>query len=141
MKYEKVSILSITKICRELRKNSTPAEKVFWEKVRAHRFMGLKFKRQEPIIFEYDNSKHFFVADFLCLNNKLIIEVDGKIHDYQKNHDKIRDNILTTLGYEVIRIKNEEVLNDVNLVMIKLKKKIDEMGKPCFSPTLSMERE
>ena len=118
---------NITEIARNLRKNSTPAERILWEKFRAHRFMGLKFKRQEPIIFEYDNSKHFFVADFLCSNNKLIIEVDGKIHDYQKDHDRIRDDILNTIGYEVVRFKNEEVMSDVNLVMIKLKKKIDEL--------------
>ncbi len=98
---------NITEIVRELRRRSTPAEMILWEKLRAHRFMGLKFKRQEPIIFDYENKKHFFVADFLCLNNKTVIEVDGKIHDYQKEHDKLRDDILTTLGYKVIRIKNE----------------------------------
>jgi very-short-patch-repair endonuclease len=116
----------ITEIVRELRKYSTPAEKELWQKLRAHRFMGLKFKRQEPIIFEYDNKKHFFVADFLCLNNKMIIEVDGKIHDYQKEHDIIREDILVTLGYRVVRYKNEEILNNLNKVLIKLKKEIDD---------------
>ena len=114
----------ITEIVRELRKKSTPAEKELWQKLRAHRFMGLKFKRQEPIIFEYDNKKHFFVADFLCLNNKMIIEVNGKIHDYQRDHDMIREDILVTLGYRVIRYKNEEILNNVNKVLMKLKKEI-----------------
>ena len=126
---------TITQVVRELRRNSTREEKILWEKFRAHRFMGLKFKRQEPIIFDYDGEKRFFVADFLCLNNKFIIEVDGKIHDYQKHHDQIRDNILTTLGYKILRIKNEEVLHNVNIVLIKLKK---EFASPQPSP---LERE
>ena len=116
----------ITETVRKLRKKSTPAEKELWQKLRAHRFMGLKFKRQEPIIFEYDNKKHFFIADFLCLNNKMIIEVDGKIHDYQKKYDIIREDILVTLGYKVVRYKNEEILNNLNKVLIKLKKEIDD---------------
>ncbi len=122
---------TITEIVRRLRHNSTTEEKILWEKLRAHRFMGLKFKRQEPIIFDYDGKKRFFVADFLCLNNKFIIEVDGKIHDYQKHHDLIRDNILITLGYKVLRIKNEDVLSNVNIVLIKLKK---EFASPQPSP-------
>ena len=116
----------ITEIVRELRKKSTLAEKELWQKLRAHKFMGLKFKRQEPIIFEYDNKKHFFVADFLCLNNKMIIEIDGKIHDYQKDHDIIREDILVNLGYKVVRYKNEEILNNLNKVLIKLKKEIND---------------
>ena len=116
----------ITETVRKLRKKSTPAEKELWQKLRAHRFMGLKFKRQEPIIFEYDNKKHFFIADFLCLNNKMIIEVDGKIHDYQKKYDIIREDILVNLGYKVVRYKNEEILNNLNKVLIKLKKEIDD---------------
>ncbi len=116
----------ITEIVRELRKKSTLAEKELWQKLRAHKFMGLKFKRQEPIIFEYDNKKHFFVADFLCLNNKIIIEIDGKIHDYQKDHDIIREDILVNLGYKVVRYKNEEILNNLNKVLIKLKKEIND---------------
>ena len=119
---------SITEIVRELRRRSTHTEKILWEKIRGHRFMGLKFKRQEPIIFDYDNKRRFFVADFLCLNNKTVIEIDGKIHDYQQEHDKFRDEILTTLGYKVIRIKNEEILNNVNTVLIKLKREF-ERGK------------
>ena len=117
----------ITDIVRNLRKNSTPAEKVLWEKLRDHRFIGLKFKRQEPIIFKYDNSKRFFVADFLCPDLKLSIELDGKIHEYQKEHDEIRDEILLILGYQIIRISNQEVLNNINLVLMKLKEVFEKM--------------
>ena len=117
----------ITEIVRNSRKNSTPAEKILWNRLRNHKFIGLKFKRQEPIIFKYDNEKRFFVADFLCPEQKVVIELDGKIHDYQKGHDKIRDEILKTLGYYVVRIANDEVLNNVNIVLIKLKRIIDEL--------------
>ncbi|MDO9576810.1 MAG: DUF559 domain-containing protein [Candidatus Cloacimonadales bacterium] len=113
-------MFEITEIVRELRKNSTPEERILWKKLRAHRFKNLKIKRQEPIIFEYFGERRFFVADFYCVDNKTIIEVDGKIHDYHKEHDLIRDDILCVLGYKVIRIKNEEILENIYKVLIKL---------------------
>jgi len=64
------------------------------------------------------------------LNNKTVIEVDGKIHDYQKEHDKLRDDILTTLGYKVIRINNEEILNNLNTVLMKLKRELAPLPDP-----------
>lgn len=124
----------VTDIVRELRKKSTPAEKIFWEKVKAHRFLGLKFKRQEPIFFDYDNTKCFFVADFICLNNKTVIEIDGRIHDHQKDHDLIRDDILNKLGYRVIRIKNEEIIKDAEIVLDKIKGIMENMTLPRLRP-------
>jgi very-short-patch-repair endonuclease len=120
-RYKKI-MSEVTEIVRELRQKSTPAEKILWKHLRAHRFKGLKIKRQKPIIFTHDGAKRFFVADFLCLNDKTVIEVDGKIHDYQKEHDEFRDEILHLLGYKVIRIKNEEILRDINGVLMRLNK-------------------
>jgi len=108
------------KICRELRKNQTIAEKIFWEAVRNRKFMGLKFYRQYPLFFDYIGKETFYVADFYCFEKRLIVEIDGVIHDYQKERDAYRTFIIQMLGIDVIRFRNEEVENNLNHVMQKL---------------------
>ena len=71
---------------------------------------SLAFRLYDPLrriflIFDYS----FFIADFYCAEKKLVIEVDGKIHDFQKDYDERRDEILTNMGLKVIRFKNKEV--------------------------------
>lgn len=74
--------------------------------------MGLKFLRQYPIIYgNYDTRKLFFIADFYCADKKLVIELDGTIHDFQKDYDKHRDKIIAEMGLTIVRFKNEEVKN------------------------------
>lgn len=110
----------IKDICRSLRQNQTPAEKLFWENFRNRKFNGLKFNRQSPIIYETANSNEhfFFVADFYCFDKKLVVELDGTIHDFQKVKDYNRDKVIEGLGLKVLRIKNEEL---DNLEMVKQK--------------------
>jgi len=62
----------------------------------------------------------FFVADFCCAKIKLIVEIDGKIHDNQKEYDEYRTYILNNLGYKIIRFKNHEILHNFPLVVKKL---------------------
>lgn len=113
----------IIELARELRKNQTPAEIYLWDKLRNRKFLGKKFLRQHPIIFkETDYNFDFFIADFYCHECKLVIEVDGKIHDYQKEHDKQRDLIMENLGLRVLRIKNEEILNHIDIVNNKIRR-------------------
>ncbi len=103
---------SITQLARDLRNNPTPSEKLFWESVRKRRFKGLRFLRQFPIVHEErGRKKYFYIADFYCAEKKLVIEIDGKIHDFQKQEDFNRDFVLNQLGITVIRIKNEELVN------------------------------
>lgn len=108
-------------ICRELRKNQKNAEKIFWEAVRNRKFMGLKFNRQYPIFFDYIGKKAFYVADFFCFEKRAVVEIDGKIHDYQKDRDKLRTFIIDMRGIEVVRFRNEEVENDIEEVLERLK--------------------
>lgn len=107
-------------ICRRLRKNQTNAEKVFWEVIRDRRFRGLKFYRQYPIFFDYTGKETFYIADFFCFEKKSVVEIDGKIHDYQKDRDEMRTFIISMLGFDVIRFGNEEVENDLNDVLKRL---------------------
>ena len=101
---------------KDLRKRSTEAEQIFWDAVRNRRFLNLKFRRQHPIEFEYDNKKRFFIADFFCFEKQTVFEIDGGIHETQKDYDKLRTLIINELGMKVIRFSNDEVMNDINKV-------------------------
>jgi len=72
--------------------------------------------------------KSYFIPDFYCHEKQLIIEIDGSIHELQKEYDQIREDILIAMNYHIIRFKNEEVLNDWETVDKKLKEFIDGIG-------------
>ena len=97
---------------RELRHNMTKAEERLWKELRNRKFIGLKFNRQQPIIYQVvDNQPRYFIADFFCHQKQLVIEVDGKIHDFQNDEDEWREDILKSMDLNILRIKNEETEN------------------------------
>jgi very-short-patch-repair endonuclease len=107
----------IISLARELRKNQTEAEGIMWEILRNRRFEGKKFLRQHPIIVnEVYNKIDFFIADFYCHANKLVLEIDGKIHDFQKEYDRHRDSVMIEIGLNVLRIKNEDIISNIDKV-------------------------
>lgn len=112
---------------RELRKEATDAEKLFWEKVlKNKKFTDFKFTRQKPL--------DSFIADFYCAKLGLIVEIDGEVHNFQKARDRERDNILEQkFGLRIIRYTNEEILSDVRKVADNLMKKIKNMTPPASS--------
>jgi very-short-patch-repair endonuclease len=116
MKYPQIKELS-----RLLRQKQTLAENLFWQEFRNRKFKGLKFNRQFPIIYQTTNSNEhfFFVADFYCFEKKLVVELDGHIHDLQKEKDFNRDKVIEGLGLKVLRIKNKE-LENLDLVKHKI---------------------
>ena len=119
----KTKLVAIAKvICRELRKNSTEAEKKFWDAVRNKKLNGKKFYRQYPFFHDITGKETFFIADFFCYEEKLIIELDGKYHKYRLKEDKERTKILNHLGLRLIRFSNDDIMNDLNGVIIKVKK-------------------
>ncbi len=103
---------------RQNRKNPTSAEQVLWEYLRKQQVLGVKFRRQHSI----DD----FIVDFVSLEYRLIIEVDGEIHTQQKEYDALRTEYLNAAGFEVIRFTNAEVLNDIQTVINKIKSKLDQ---------------
>ncbi|EKE07548.1 MAG: protein of unknown function DUF559 [uncultured bacterium] len=111
----------IKKRCRILRINQTSSEGVLWNYLRNRRFYNLKFYRQYPIKFIFDKKINYFIADFYCHEKKLIIEVDGGIHEFQKEYDNIRENVLRGLGIQIIRFRNEEVEKNINQILLLLK--------------------
>jgi very-short-patch-repair endonuclease len=113
---------------RYLRKSQTPAEEILWEKLRNRNFAGLKFTRQHPIYYFKDKQKKFFIADFYCHRLKLIIELDGEIHKKQKNYDILREELLKNKSLKIIRFKNTKIEENINLVLIRLKRYIDTLS-------------
>ena len=111
----------ILTFARELRKKQTPAEEKFWKKVRGRRFLGKKFLRQNVIKHAEEGGREsFFIADFYCRENRLIVEIDGDIHLTQVEYDQLRQEILEEMGYRVVRFTNEEVLENWGMVEKKL---------------------
>lgn len=96
-----------------LRNAFTEAEVYLWENVlMAYKVAGFRFMRQVPVLY--------YVPDFMCKELALIIEVDGKIHDFQKNRDIQRQYRLEGCGFTVLRFTNEEVLTDIEDVRFRI---------------------
>ena len=93
---------------KQLRSDMTDAERRLWYRLRAHRFGGLKFKRQAPI--------GRYIVDFICFEYKLIVELDGGQHNGNAN-DRVRDAWLSNEGYRVMRFWNNDVLKRSNVVL------------------------
>ena len=106
----------IIDVARNLRREQTPSEAVVWEIVRNRRINGRKFLRQHPIWFTYYGKKRFFIADFYCAQLKLVLEIDGKVHERQREYDEFRTFIINQLGIRVVRVTNEVVADTEKFV-------------------------
>jgi len=117
--------LDIKEIATRLRNNPTQSEILLWQVIRNKQLMGRLFLRQHPIIYDSDrnhNEFFFFIPDFYCARERLIIELDGRIHDFQKEKDYYRDKILEANNLRVLRINNDEleVIEKVKLRIINM---------------------
>ena len=112
-------------LSKSFRHNQTKTEDVLWEKLKWKQINWLKFHRQKTIFAFREESwlDRFYIADFYCHTKRLIIEIDWWVHNNknQKEYDEIRDEIFKNNNYTVIRFKNEEVLNNLNWVIEKIK--------------------
>ena len=93
---------------KEMRNNPTEAEAILWERLKGKN-IGDKFRRQHVIAD--------FIVDFVCLSKKLIVEVDGAIHEEQKEADQSRTDVLNARGFKVVRFTNEQVIGDLDAVL------------------------
>ncbi len=106
--------------CRILRQNMTESEQILWREIKNRKLSGFKFLRQHPVIYKGDLIRLcYFIADFYCDEKKAIIELDGPIHESNKEHDNFRDSELEYLGMHILRIKNEE-LTEIKSVLNKI---------------------
>ena len=114
-----------TERARSLRRTPTPAEFALWTRIRARQLGGFKFVRQEPIDRYY--------VDFICRKRRLIVELDGGQHA-EHRQDKQRDNDLQALGYRVVRIWNNDVIENLDGA---LKSLLSELDNSPLTPSLS----
>ncbi len=119
----------IFKRANNLRKNTTKAESILWQELRNRKLENIKFRRQHSI--------GKFIVDFYCHSAKLVIEVDGDIHNEatQKERDIEREYELTKLELKVIRFTNKQVLSDIHQVLKEIQKHL-----PCPSKSPQMGR-
>ncbi len=100
-------------IAKLLRKRPTETEKLLWRYLRSKQIEGFKFRRQQPI----DN----YVVDFVCFDNKIVVEVDGGQHAVDKEKDIERDIYLKKHGFKVLRFWNNDVLTNIGGVLEKIR--------------------
>ncbi len=105
---------NIKQLARELRKHGTPSEKILWKHLRNRKLAGVRFLRQHPICG--------YIADFYCPVLKLVIELEGSVHDEpeQRNFDRERFAEFRIRGFRVLRVRNEVVMADVQQVLDKV---------------------
>ncbi len=125
---EGVSLLNRAK---SLRTHQTDAEQRIWRELRAHRFMGLKFKRQKPI--------GPYIVDFVCFEPRLVVELDGGQHVDQVAYDRKRDALLQAQGFAVLRFWNNQALGETEAVLeaIRLKVLTLTLDRSTLSPNPS----
>lgn len=104
---------------RKLRKTETDAERKLWQQLRSRNLNGAKFRRQHPV--------GPYIIDFIDINEKLIIELDGSQHQQQQTYDAQRTAFLEQSGYRVLRFWDDDVLLRTDDVMQAI---VDALGSP-----------
>ena len=98
---------------RELRGRRTDTEKRLWAELRLYKIDGLQFRQQHPI--------GPYIVDFCCYRVRLIVEIDGELHETQREYDAERDDYLRNLGYTVLRIPVARILHDLDAVLTEIR--------------------
>ena len=99
-------------LARQMRRNPTAAEAAVWERLRNRRLFGSRFRRQHAI--------DRFLVDFYCAEARLVVEIDGPVHQYSRQEDAIRQELLESRGLRVLRFTNEEVGNNIDGVLERI---------------------
>lgn len=89
---------------------------MLWSLLRNRQLDGLKFRRQVPLLS--------YTVDFICIDRKLVIEVDGRQHRWEADYDAARTGEIERHGFKVIRFSNAEVLNDRDAVVAAIRKAV-----------------
>jgi very-short-patch-repair endonuclease len=110
---------------RQLRRNPTDAERLLWRKLRFWQVDGLKFRRQQPL--------GPYIVDFVCLEKRLVIEVDGGQHAENANYDTERDAWLRAQDFVVLRFWNNDVLKNIDSVVEQVIKTLK--STPYLNPS------
>jgi very-short-patch-repair endonuclease len=121
--------MTATNFARRLRKNSTDAERLIWGHLRNRNLEGIKFRRQQPL--------GPYIVDFVSIEKKLVIELDGGQHSTNKAFDEDRDHFINSEGYRVLRFWNNELLQNTEGVLERIRQEIlKDTPSPRPSPPL-----
>jgi very-short-patch-repair endonuclease len=115
---------------RAMRRQPTMAEDRLWQALRGGE-LGVRFRRQHPV--------GHFILDFWCPVARLVVEVDGDVHDTQAERDAARTEVLESFNCHVIRFRNEEVLHDLSAVLTRIRAEVDVRANVPPSPGSSGE--
>ncbi len=128
----KKGITKLFPLKRRLWSNQTRAEQLLWAKLRGNQIHGLKFRRQHGI--------GSYIVDFFCPERSLVIEVDGDVHaiETQRTKGLERENYLRSLGLQVVRYTNDEVINNLDGVLEDLSSRVSKASTSSF-PLLTKE--
>jgi len=118
---------------RKLRRNSTDVERKFWHRIRDKQIDEYRFRRQRPI--------GRYIVDFICLEARLIVELDGGQHAEDAAYDQRRTAFLESLGYRVLRFWNNEVIENMTGVLERLRETLLETQAPTPPSALPLAGE
>ncbi|MBI2950866.1 DUF559 domain-containing protein [bacterium] len=119
VKRQKVDPAKIQR-AKDLRRQMTEEERLLWKHLRTHRLADLHFRRQQII--------DGFIVDFYCHAAGLVVEVDGPVHDQQAGYDAERDRILSARDLRIVRIRNEEIRQDLSGVLTRILTEAQQKG-------------
>jgi very-short-patch-repair endonuclease len=124
---------SLTQAARKLRNSSTKAEILLWQHLKGKRMLGLDFHRQKPI--------GNYIVDFLCTKARLAIEIDGYTHRFDEvvRKDDSKNAYLEAMGIQVIRFRDEEVINDISDVLRRIEATVHDR-LPGHTPVSPLPR-
>jgi very-short-patch-repair endonuclease len=119
----------IIEIAREFRKEPTEGERTLWDTLGGKKLDGIKFRRQQPV--------GYFVVDFYSSAYRLVVEVDGPIHETQQAANRSRQEVLELLGLTVLRIKTETVEKNLHTALALIRDSIRTISrnKPHVNPS------
>ena len=103
---------AIMEMAKALRKEMTPVERLLWDRLNNKQLLNVRFRRQHPI--------YRFIADFYCHAARLVVEVDGEIHNSQKEYDEGRTAEMERFGIKVIRFRNDDVEKNIEDVIYRI---------------------
>jgi very-short-patch-repair endonuclease len=113
----------------DLRRKATQPEQILWSILSRRKLGGLKFRRQHPI--------EPYIVDYYCASAKRIVELDGESHEGRQSYDKDRETHLRNLGLKIVRVLNDDVLNNLDGVAeYLLREATTSNSEPSPSPSL-----
>jgi very-short-patch-repair endonuclease len=112
----------IGRAAQALRREMTPAEHRLWQAIRNRQLGGLRFRCQHAV--------GPFILDFYCPSHRLVVELDGNVHDARAEYDEARTQQLTSYGYRVLRFRNDEVFTDLPSVLERIRRATSRAESP-----------